>query len=113
MISMKLQWKGFNINLKAVDAHLRGLCTVYSGNQANSVLELLFSSDPSSDDKAAIQSYWNGIASDSSEATSYQTADQVEAAEATAMAAKRASAKTKLVNLGLTSDEADAVLGME
>lgn len=107
MYLMELQWKGFSVDLRAVDANLRDLYAHYSGNQAHDVLELWFTEEPSSEEKADIQAYWDGIESDSSEATSYQTAEEVEAN----LAAKKASGKAKLIGLGLSEEEADALLG--
>lgn len=107
MYSIKLQWKEFSVDLKAIDSALRGLYDNYAGNQAYSVLELWFTEEPSDSDKAAVLAYWAGIESDSSEAESYQSASDLE----TAKAVKRASGKAKLVALGLSEEEADALLG--
>lgn len=107
MYIMQMQWKEFNVDLRAVDANLRGLYDSYSGNQAHGVLELVFTEEPSSEDKAAVQAYWDGIESDSSEATSYQSVESLEADRI----AKRASGKAKLIGLGLSEAEADALIG--
>jgi len=107
MYSMRLQWKEFNVDLRAIDIALRDLYPEYVGNQANSILELYFTEEPSDDDKDAIQAYWDGIESDSSEATSYKSMEQIEAD----LEAKRASGKVKLIALGLSEEEADALLG--
>jgi len=71
---MILQWREFNIDLLAVDTKMRAdYPTKYSGNQASSFLELYFSEEPTEEEKAAIQSYWDGLTDQSAEVLSYRT----------------------------------------
>lgn len=83
----------------------------YCGNSAHANLSLWFTENPGDDVNAAIQSYWNGLNSSSSEATSYQTAAQIKAASDAASAAALASATSKLVALGLSDAEIAALSG--
>lgn len=93
--------------MRAVEALMRANYEHYVGNQSGAILELLFSQEPSSEEKADIQAYWDGLASDSDEAESYQSREDVEADRAS----KKASGKAKLAALGLTEEEISALLG--
>ena len=69
--SIRLEWKEFNLNLTQIDAWLRtNLDPAYCGNSAHAVLELWFTSEPSEDDVAAIELYWENLTEESEEATS-------------------------------------------
>lgn len=107
MYKIELQWKEFNIDLRAVDAALRELYPNYTGNQAVSSLELWFSEEPSDSEKAELQAYWDDIHEASDEAESYQSVEDIEIERL----AKKASGKAKLIALGLTEEEADAMIG--
>lgn len=107
MYKLTLQWKEFNVDLRALDAQLRQDYASYVGNQAHNVLELWFSEEPSEQEKADIQAYWDGLVDQSAEAQSYQSAADIEADRV----AKAASGRAKLIALGLTEEEADALLG--
>jgi hypothetical protein len=107
MYKIELQWKEFNVNLQKVNEAIPSICNSYAGNQANSVLELWFSEEPSDQEKADIQAYWDALTDQSAEAQSYKSAADIE----TERLAKKASAEAKLIALGLSQDEVKAILG--
>ena len=110
--SIKLDWKPFNLNMEMVEAHFRAnLSSAYKGNSGGTILELWYIAEPSEDDKAAIELYWESLTETSPEATSYQNAAQKAAANAADKASKLASASAKLLALGLSADEVKAILG--
>lgn len=110
MFMMKLEWKQFNIDLKTLDAQLRASYPVYVGNQARQEhLELWFTEEPSQEDKDAILALWDSINSDQHVlAQSYVSASAIQADKET----KKQSAKAKLLTLGLTEAEVQALLGV-
>lgn len=81
MYKLELQWKEFNLDLEAIDAKLRLDYPNYTGNQAHSCLELWFSEEPSQEDKDAVMAYWDGLSSESDEATSYRSRQQIKDAK--------------------------------
>lgn len=105
MYSMKLEWKEFNVDLGAMEAWFKEQSEDYTGNSADSALTLWFQNEPSDDIKEAIQAKWDGLEADSAEAESYKSMADVEADVAT----KKASAKAKLIALGLSEDEIAAL----
>ena len=107
MYSMKLEWKEFNEDLRAIDAFVKLQSEDYKGNSADSALTLWFENEPSEEIKQAIADKWDGLSAESEEAASYQSAAQIEAEKE----AKKASARAKLAALGLTEDELAAILG--
>lgn len=113
---MILKWKEYNINLNKVNEHLRDTLGVdFYGNTsvgAGSVtheegLHLHLSNSVSEEQKAVIQAYWDGITEESEEVITYQSKEQI----AEALVTKKASGLAKLVALGLTEDEAKALVG--
>jgi hypothetical protein len=105
--SKKLAWKEFNINLQAIDTWMKAnVGDHYCGNSAAGELTLWFTDVLTADQDAAIDLYWEALHAEASEATSYQSAAQL----AASIAAKAASGKAKLIALGLTEDEANALL---
>jgi hypothetical protein len=112
MFSIQLQWLAFSVNLVMVDAWMKANANsgTYVGNSADTQLTLWFQNDPSAD-AAAINTYWSGLTNVSTEATSYQTADQIKVAAAAAEASALASATSKLTALGLTDSEIAALRG--
>jgi hypothetical protein len=112
LYSIDLQWLTFPVSLAAIEAWIKANQGAnYVGNSADVDLTLWFSDQPSDDQTSAIQAYWAALTSESSEATSYQTADQVVAANAAAEATALASATSKLTALGLTDAEIAALRG--
>lgn len=107
MFMIKLEWKDFSVDLRALDAQLRADYEHYKGNQAHSYLELWFDEEPSQEDRDAIDALWAAIDENHAMAQSYESYQDVKAAAD----AKRASAKAKLEALGLTEDELKALLG--
>jgi hypothetical protein len=107
IFKMELQWKEFNVDLGAIDASLRATYPHFCGNQAHNLLELWFTEVPSQDDQDAIKAMWDGLHEASSQVVSYKSEEQIKAASD----AKRASAKAKLLELGLDADELKALLG--
>jgi len=77
MISIILKWKEFNISLVAIETYFIATYPDYRGNSADTALTLWFSEEPSDEDKADIQAYWDGILVDLTEATSYVSSQQV------------------------------------
>ena len=109
MYKLELQWKEFNIDLKAFDEQLKASYPSYLGPQAQVVLELYFSEEPSQEAKDAISALWDSIDSDQHAlAQSYVSKDSIEADKAS----KKQSAKAKLLALGLTEAEVSALLGV-
>lgn len=110
MFTLELQWKEFNISLLKVQEWLEAnvnITTPFAGLSANSCLQIHFESEPTSDEKIAINTYWNLLNENSLEVESYQSAEEL----AALTLAKRDSAKAKLSTLGLTADEIKAILG--
>lgn len=106
--SIDLDWKGFNLDLNAIDAWMKANAgEEYCGCSANSKLQLHFLAEPSEDVKEAIESHWAGLDEESAEAVAYKS----QAARAADVAAKKASGKAKLIALGLSEDEAAALVG--
>lgn len=106
-ILIQLEWKGFNLDLRAVEAKMKSDYPSYVRNNAYSVLELYFSDEITQEEQDEIVAYWNGLTSESPEALSYQTKEEIEEERL----AQAASAKSKLAGLGLTEDEIEALLG--
>lgn len=110
---LNLQWLSFPVNLKMVDVWFRSNAGAsYTGSFTDdNYFHPNFLDQPSDEILEAVQSYWAGLTSDSEEATTYQSRDQINAAAATEKAAALASAQAKLEVLGLTADEIAAILG--
>ena len=110
--SIKLDWKVFNLNANMVQAWAKAhLSSSFCGISSDSALTFWFTAEPTQDEVAAVELYWESISTSSEEATSYQTADQMQAANAADKASKLASASAKLLALGLSADEVKAILG--
>lgn len=108
MFALELDWKSFNLNLASVETWLRSNAgDQYTGNSADAKLNLWFQEEPSQEIKDAIQAYWDGLEEDSAEASDYKSQEQVKAD----VEAKKSSAKAKLLALGLTEDEVNALVG--
>lgn len=107
LFSIDLKWRGFPVNLQVVETWMRANTTGYEGNSADTDLTLWFSEQP---DESAISAYWAALTDASTEATSYQTADQIATAAAATKTAALASATTKLEALGLSAGEIAAIL---
>lgn len=108
MYSINLEWKEFNVNLQAVEAWMKANAGAhYSGNQASRTLELYFSEEPEQSVKDDVQAYWDLLAEDAEEVTSYKSQEDVLAEIAT----KKASGRAKLLQLGLTEEEVSALVG--
>lgn len=75
MFSMRFEWKESNVNLQALEAHMRAEYPNYVGNQASSALELYFSEELSQEDQDDIQAYWDLL-----DNTGYVTQEQISAA---------------------------------
>jgi len=110
--SIKVDWKAFNINANMVQAWGKAhLGSAFCGISSDSALTFWFTSEPTPDEQAAIELYWESLTETSEEHTSYQTGAQKAASEAADKAAKVASATAKLLALGLSADEVKAILG--
>jgi len=105
---LKLDWHDFNVDLNTIDVWLKANAgDRYCGMSADSSLRIHFTSQPDFDDAVAVEGYWMSLDNNSTAATAYKSENE-RIAEAAALIA---SAKTKLANLGLTSDEIKALLG--
>lgn len=89
---MMLSWKEFNVSISAVITALVSVCPLVQSNQACvDGLILYFSEEPSDEQKAAIQSYWDALTVESPEATGYHSQASIKDKEAEL----RADAATK------------------
>lgn len=103
---IKLDWKGFNISLPAVHEWMQAHAgDQYCGTQAGAKLELWFLSEPSQEIQEAIAAKWLALDEDSDEAAAYKSHAEILSEKA----AKKASAKAKLLALGLSEDEIAAL----
>jgi hypothetical protein len=111
MITLDLNWKAFSVSLPKlrewVDANVSTPCV---GISANSKLQIHFEQEPEELDKNALVSYYEALNEESIEATSYLTKEQELAAQEAELQAKKDSAKAKLLLLGLTESEIEAIL---
>lgn len=105
MYSIILEWKEFSVDLRAIETWLRAESDLYSGSVAADKFTLYFSDEPSEEIKEAIQAKWDELEEDSDEAVSYQS----QAAIRADVEAKKASAKAKLIALGLSEEEVEAL----
>lgn len=107
-----LDWKPFNVDVNAVNAWIKAnTYSNFCGSSGQDTLMLCFTSEPSERDKALIQKYWDEMAEESPEATSYRSAKERLEAAAAEKAANKASAKAKLLALGLSEEEIAALSG--
>lgn len=111
MYSMRLNWKEFNVDLKAMETWFKAQSEDYKGNSADSALTLWFENEPSDEIKEAIQEKWDGLSEESEEAVSYKSRDAERAEDDAAKAAALATARSKLQALGLSDAEIDALKG--
>lgn len=111
MFTLDLNWKQINISLPKlrewIDANIETSCV---GISANTKLQIHFEQEPSEVDKNDLLSYYEAIDEESVEASSYLTVEQELAAQQAELQAKKDSAKAKLLALGLTEDEIEAIL---
>jgi hypothetical protein len=77
MYSVNLEWKEFSVSLLPIEAYFIATYPDYRGNSSDTALTLWFSEELTDENKTAIQAYWDGILVDSTEATSYVSAQQV------------------------------------
>lgn len=109
MYNIQLQWREFNVNLPDVRTWINANMTPECyGLSADDKLTVHLASEPSTLEKATLATYWAALTSGSSEVTDYKSLEQIEADKA----AKIVSAKAKLIGLGLSEAEANAVLGL-
>lgn len=106
MYVIKLDWKECRIDLSNLDRQLKQIYPSYLGNQAHSHLELYFSEPLSDEQKLDIEILWECIDESHELSQSYKSAEQVELEKL----AKKQSAKTKLLALGLDEEELKALL---
>lgn len=103
---IKLDWKGFNIGLPVLHEWLQANAgDQYCGMQAAQKLELWFLSEPSQEIQDDIAAKWLAIDEDSDEAEAYKSHAEI----LSEIAAKKASAKAKLLALGLSEEEIAAM----
>lgn len=70
--AIELSWKEFNVSLDTLHAWLQANAgSEYAGISADSKLRVWFKNEPQEEEKEAIAAHWDGIQSDSSEATAY------------------------------------------
>ena len=105
METMVLNWKAFNVDVKAFDAWVKANFPTYQGCATGYELTLGFNEKPSEEVKSAIQAKWDEISSDQhAMAASYVPA-------LVAKAAKASAAVAKLKALGFDDDEIAAMKG--
>ncbi len=105
--TIELEWKEFNLDLNTIHAWMQANAgEQYSGSSADSTLKLHFLEEPSQEEKDAIVAYWEALDEESDEAANYMSAADIEAEKAT----KAAAGKAKLIALGLTEDEVNALI---
>jgi len=106
--TIELSWKEFNVNLEMVKAAIAAIGgEEFCGSSADTCLKVHFNEDPGQSVKDAVAAYWDGVLVDGAEATGYESAADIAAVAAT----KKASGKAKLLALGLTEEEVNALLG--
>jgi hypothetical protein len=106
--TMTLKWKDFSVSLPAVSAQIATLAgSAFCGLSADATLRAHFTDDPGQTVMDSIQAYWDGITSESSEATGYTSAASIAATVASA----KASGIAKLKALGLSDSEVAALVG--
>lgn len=72
MYTYNLSWKNFNVDLDAVSVWLSNNAGLsYCGISANSSFQIHFNEEPSQQIKNDIEDYWDAIDSNSQEALSY------------------------------------------
>ena len=112
MFNLNLSWKSFNVSCDSIKTWLEAnVETEFLGMSANSSLQIHFEQEPLQEEKDNLQVYWDALSEESDEATSYQTGEQIKAAQEADKAAKVASASAKLAALGLTAVEIQAIVG--
>jgi hypothetical protein len=110
MFKIDLAWKEFNVCLNMVQTWMvANAGPTFSATQAYSILELWFTEEPTQEVKDAITAYWDGLTAESNECTMYISQEDRAIADAAAKAAAKASATAKLLALGLTTDEINAL----
>lgn len=108
--TLELEWKEFNVSLDAVNSWMQANAgEEYCGLSGNDKLQIHFENEPSAEEKEAIADYWEALDEESDEAVSYQSAEQIKAAVEADKAAKKAAASAKLIALGLSQEEIDAL----
>lgn len=108
MFTLDLNWKQFNVSLSKLREHVdANVSTPCVGISANSKLQIHFADQPSELDQNALLSYWESIDEESDEATTYKSSEDL----AQEMQTKKESAKAKLLVLGLTEAEIQALIG--
>ena len=82
MYALKLNWKEFSVSLPDVDtwAKAQTWASSYKGMSGDYTLTLWLDAEPSQADKDAIQTYWDGLTAQSTEATSYVSAEAIKTA---------------------------------
>lgn len=105
----ELAWKDHNIDLDAVNVWAKANCgEQYCGASADSAFKMHFMEEPSQEIKDAIDELWEDLDDEEHEmCASYKSKEE----RAEEVAAKKASGKAKLIALGLTEDEAAALVG--
>lgn len=108
MEMIKLEWKeGVKVDLQALDAKMKeDFPEAYKGNQAHSHLELFFE-QISEEEKEQVMALWEALDEEHELVASYKSKEQI----AQDLLAKKASAKAKLLALGLTEEEILAITG--
>jgi hypothetical protein len=106
--NIEKEWKEHSISLPLFEEAVKLVAGAgYCGNSAGEKLVLHFTAEPSEQEKADIDALWDAIDENHAIATGYVNAEAI-AAE---VAAKKASGKAKLADLGLTPEEIQAILG--
>lgn len=102
------EWKGFNINLNAIEDWCRAYLPQYAGSSSDENLRLHFHEQPSDETLELFDSYWDSLDENSDEAVTY-TPKGVQ--EATILKAKEDAVEK--ANWGsLSKEQRKLVLGL-
>lgn len=111
MKTLKLEWKEFKINGKMVEANLKALLpSAGIAVSENYAYEVHMNDDVSEEDEQAIKDHWDAIDEESAESTSWKSRDELKAEAEAAIASAKASAKAKFILMGLSEEEAEAIV---
>ncbi len=108
MTNITLIWKNNNINLNLLNKKVKEINASYCGCTADKELTLYFDVESLTEEQlTTINEYWNSLDEESEEVKTYKSLED----ELLEKAAKKESAKQKLLTLGFSEDEISALIG--
>lgn len=111
MKNIEMAWKEFNLNLEMVQSATKALAPdMILGVSAGSNLTIHCADEITEEQEQDIKDYLEALTNVSVEATSYKTASEIKTEQDAALTTKRASAQAKLMALGLTEEEVNAII---